>query len=111
MFEINTDKSKRSKKLLLDGYTYMVRKPGAGESLGMQKAGRELTKFSKKTDTTEEEQERIESLTVKTLNTCLGLFDALGNKEAGEYLDQLDVETLMLVIGQIFESGDEPEAS
>ena len=106
MFEITTDKQKRNKKVKIDGYTYDVRKAGAGDSLTMQQAGREITKLGKLTNPSEQDSERIEKLTIKTLQICLGLFDSLGDKEAEQHLNSLDVETLMEVIQQIFEDDD-----
>ena len=111
MLEITTDKSKRTKKCLIDGYTYAVRKPGAGESLSMQLDGREITKLSKKKELSQDEEVTMELLTSKTLRLCLGLFDSLGNKDAEDYINSLDVETLLEVISQIFNeiAIDEPE--
>lgn len=106
MFELTTDKNKRSKKVKIDGFTYSVRKAGAGESLSMQRAGREITKLSRLASPTDDDNERMEKLTVSTLSICLDLFDAGGDTKAEEHLNSLDVETLMEVIGQIFEEDD-----
>ncbi len=60
------------------------------------------------------ENKELELLATKTLGICLSLFTAIGSeastgdKESAQaYLDTLDVETLMEIIGQIFQEADE----
>lgn len=98
MLSINTKQN--SKPVEIDGVRYNVRKPGAGESLTMQKLGRELAKQDGK-KLSEAEQLDIENKTARILDICLGLFDSKTKKDR-EYLQTLEAEILMDIINQVF---------
>lgn len=105
MLEITTNRDKNRKKLLLDGFTYMVRRPGAGESLDLAQFGKEVEALEKrKTDLTDEEQKDFEEKSVKMLRIILSFFDCLGSKEAEASLQSIDPEELMGVVKQVFEN-------
>lgn len=103
MLEITTNRDKNRKKLLLDGFTYMVRRPGAGESLDLSQFGKEVQELEKKESLTEQEQKDFEDKSMKMLRIILSFFDALGVKEAEESLQSIDPEELMGVVKQVFE--------
>lgn len=108
MLEITTDK--QVKKILLDNHTFNVREPGAGESLTMQKAGREIKSLEQKqkaSKLTKAEQERMEELSIDSLQICLDVFEA-ENEEGEKYLNRIQTKTLLDVIAQVF---GEPEDS
>jgi hypothetical protein len=104
MLEITTDRTKNRKKLLLDGHTYMVRRPGAGESLDLSQFGKEVEKLDKrKDDLTPEENQVFSDKSMQSLRIILSFFDALGNEEAQMHLKSIDPEELMGVVKQVFE--------
>ncbi len=102
MLEITTNRNKNRKKILLDGYTYMVRRPGAGESLDLTQFGKEVDAMDKR-ELSEEERKDFENKSIKMLSIVLGFFDDLGNKEAFASLQSIDPEELMMVVKQVFE--------
>lgn len=110
--EITTNQDKNKKKVKVDGFMYIVRRPGAGESMDMRRFGRKITALEKKDKTTDKEQEQYEELAEKVLVICISLFDADGNDKAESYLKTLAPETLMEVIGQVFGKAtvSEPES-
>lgn len=102
MLEITTNRDKNRKKILLDGYTYMVRRPGAGESLDLTQFGKEVDAMDKR-ELSEEERKDFENKSIKMLSIVLGFFDDLGNKEAAASLQSIDPEELMMVVKKVFE--------
>jgi hypothetical protein len=104
MLEITTNRDKNRKKLLLDGYTYMVRRPGAGESLDLSQFGKEIETMEKRQgELSEAELADFQSKSIKMLSIILSFFDDLGNKEAAASLQSIDPEELMMVVKQVFE--------
>lgn len=102
MLEITTDKNKNRKKLLLDGYTYMVRRPGAGESLDLTQFGKQVERWEKRDDLTPEEEKEFTDTSMRSLGTILSFFDSLGSEEAQAHLKSIDPEELMGVIDKVF---------
>ena len=102
MLEITTNRDKNRKKILLDGYTYMVRRPGAGESLDLTQFGKEVDAMDKR-ELSDAEQKDFQEKSIKMLSIVLGFFDDLGNKEAAASLQSIDPEELMMVVKQVFE--------
>jgi hypothetical protein len=103
---LNITTKQNQKTVEVDGFSYKVRRPGAGESLTLQKSGRDLTKLSKLAEPTEAQETKMESMTIELLEICLGLFTGTDEK-AQKYIQTLDVEVLLDVINQVF---DEQEA-
>lgn len=108
MLQVNTKQN--TKRVEIDGFGYLVRRLGAGESLIMQKSGREISKLGKLGTLNSNQQERLEDLTLQVLEICLSLFST-DDKKAKAYIQTLDVEILTDVINQIFEGDDAAEAS
>lgn len=108
MLEITTNKAKNQKKLLMDGYTYMVRRPGAGESLNLSQFGKEVQKYEKRQDDlSESEQSVLTDKSMQSLKIVLSFFDSLGDEQAQDHLNSIDPEELMSVIKQVFEDKSE----
>lgn len=103
MLEITTNRDKNRKKLLLDGFTYMVRRPGAGESLDLSQFGKEVQELEKKGSLTEPEQKNFEDKSINMLKIILSFFDDLGNEQAKAHLQSIEPEELMNVVKQVFE--------
>lgn len=108
--QITTNRDQLRRKVEVDGYTYMVRKPGAGESLTYRQLGREMTVLENKKKLTKAESANYEELKARSLTISLRLFDALDNQEAQDYIDSLDISILLETINQIFGEAniDEP---
>lgn len=109
--QITTNKDRLRKHVEIDGFTYMVRRPGAGESLTYRQLGREMTKLEKKTKLTKADENKYEELRARSTAISLALFDAKGNQEAKEYIDTLDIQTLLETISEIFGEADIDESS
>lgn len=108
MLEITTNRDKNRKKVMIDGFTYTVRRPGAGESLDLSQFGKEVESLEKRKDQlTEEENRRFRDKSLKSLRIVLSFFDSLGNEEAEDSLRSIDPEELMGVIKDVF--SDTPE--
>jgi len=100
MLQINTSEKRQSNKVEIDGFIYSVRKPGAGESLTIQEYGRKLQELSKQ-ELTDEQNVEVEEMATKLLSICLSLFTS-EDKKATEYIQTIDVELLMEIVGQVF---------
>ncbi len=100
--QITTNKDSLQKKVQIDSFTYMVRRPGAGESLSFLQLGWELEKLEKKTNFSDSELDRYQELRIRSIGLSLSLFDSLGNKEAQAHIDSLEQNTLSQAISQIF---------
>jgi hypothetical protein len=107
MLEITTNKQKSQKKILMDGYTYMVRRPGAGEALTLNQISKDMTKYKNRTDLAEDKQSRLQEMSMRALEIALGFFDPLGDEEANKHLQSIDVEEIMSVITQVFSDTSE----
>lgn len=103
MLEITTKRDKNLKKILLDGYTYTVRQPGAGESLDLAQFGKEVEQLEKQADLTSSDKADFSDKSMHALRVILSFFDCLGNKQAEAHLQSIDPEELMLVVKQVFE--------
>lgn len=103
MQEISTNRSKHTKKVMIDGYTYLVRRPGAGESLDLSQFGKEAKELDKRKDSlTPEELEAFRDRSLLSLGIVLGFFDSLGDKAAEKSLKSIDPEELMEVVSSVF---------
>lgn len=108
MLQINTKSN--AKSVEIDGLGYKVRKPGAGESLTLQKSGREITNLAKVSKLTDAQSAKLQDLTVEVLGICLSLFEG-NDKAANLYIEKLDVETLLDIINQVYEPENATPAS
>lgn len=112
-----TTRKRQVKKVQIDGFDFLVRRPGAGEALTYRQLGREITKLEAKAKLTPSEQEAYEELRARSMAISLNLFDSLGNAEAKEYIDTLEITVLLETITQIFggaeidESGTETSST
>jgi len=105
MLEISTNNDSRKELTVTDvdskkKYTYKVRQAGAGESLKLSQYGREVSKLEKK-ERSEEEQDRLEELSIKLLQILINLYIPLTD-EARDYLDIMSVEDLSGGIQAVF---------
>lgn len=111
MLEITTNRDKNRKKLLMDGFTYMVRRPGAGESLDLSQFGKEVQRLEKrKDDLTDAERDNLTNKSMQSLKIVLSFFDYLGVEEAKDHLYSVDPEELMSVVKQVFDDTTESES-
>jgi hypothetical protein len=113
MREFTTDQSKSTKKILLDGHAFTVRQPGAGESLMLQKAGRETKQLQakkEKSGLSEAEQDRFLELTEEALEIALDWYQP-DDKEGKKHLYRLDPVTVIETINEVFGEPEEEDIS
>lgn len=101
MLQISTKDKRQDKLVEIDGYTYSVRKAGAGESLTLQEYGRELEKLGK-VELTAEQTKQVEEMATKLLSICLSLFKS-DDKKATDYIQTIELELLMDIIKQVYD--------
>jgi len=115
MLEINTGQLRNSKKVLIDGHEYSVRRPGAGEMLAIDQLNREATKLSAKKEVpTAAEEQRAKDIANKLYDMTVKWFDDGGDgTKSRELLYSLDNEALAKMFTMIFngEPEDAKEAS
>lgn len=100
---LNITTKQNVKTVEIDGYGYKVRKPGGGESLTLQKSGRELIKLGKLEKLSDAQQKKMDYMVEELLEICLGLFTGIDDK-ARKYIQTLDVEDLMNAISRVFDA-------
>lgn len=108
MLSINT---KQNTKLVeVDGYGFTVRKPGAGESLTMQKARREISNMGDVEGMSDSQKQQFEDLYLEVLDICLSLFSS-DDPKAVKHIQTLDAEILLDVIAQVFNTEAQTDAA
>lgn len=115
MLEINTGQLRNTKKVLIDGHEYSVRRPGAGEMLAIDQLNREATTLSKKKGkSTPADEARAKEIANKLYDMTIKWFDDGGDgSKSRELLYSLDNEALATMFQMIFNgepANDEPAA-
>lgn len=106
MYEINTSKFIKVKKVLIDGKEWEIRPSGAGEELALSQAQRRLTFIEnriKKGVATSEELEQADALEVKMMTIFKGLFKdgTDDNSEVRAWIDSTPLSMIYAVLEEI----------
>lgn len=109
MLSINTSNVISTRKVLIDGHMYTVRKAGAREQLAIVQMQRRAEKLQNAEKVSEAEADELQKMLSEMYRIYESWFDdGKGGKKAKALLGQLGWEELSLLVKQIWEDKPEP---